>query len=59
MVPATRPGIRDVIYKNIDKYGIEWLNNRMRRKKRFYINRLKNGIPVQIKAYIKRKLGRY
>ncbi len=59
VVPATRPGIRDVIYKNIDKYGIEWLNNRMRRKKRFYINRLKNGIPVQIKAYIKRKLGRY
>lgn len=57
--PAIRPVIRDNIYKKIDKYGVEWLNRRMHRKKRFYINYLKNRIPAPAKAYLKRKLGRY
>ena len=56
--PAKQPKIRSEFYKKVNENGFVWVNKKMYMNKRFYINLLKNKMPIKMKKFIKKLIGR-
>ncbi|WP_405383559.1 Coenzyme F420 hydrogenase/dehydrogenase, beta subunit C-terminal domain [Phascolarctobacterium sp.] len=56
--PASRPDIRDEFYIKIEQEGFDWVNLKLYKNKRYYVNWIKNVMPKPLKRFIKRLIGR-